>query len=299
LVFESDLINNMSGHVSVVSDCDDDVSMASIEKDRRSKWRIKGEEEELDDDRCPDCVASEEKIDDLNFELNAERHAADETIRMVEKMEEEHKLEIEKLNMDLNFEKDKVVALTNTLHHERKARMQEIYKIERKTMENDNSMKDYKNINEMNNNLGKEFEAVQSENDTLVKITEELQQNKLHILDQLKTYEDQITDLEKKNNDLRKRLYDADNEKDRHKVQAARMKQKLQDYKNGIGDRTQGGQSKLKSSRSQSLGPLKSFSKVSSIVCCVITSVHQSNICNLITAVCLCAEIRIYADELL
>ena len=224
-----------------------------VEKERREKWRMKGDEVE-DDDRCKGCIALEEIIADLKYELDVERQAAEETIVMVKKQEDKHKTEIELLNVDLNLEKDKVVALTNTLDHERKARMQEIYKIERKSLEHEHDMKEFSIVNAKNRNLGDEYEAIKNENETLLKITEELQLNKKQILDQLQIYENQITELEKKNENLRKRLYDSDNEKDRHKVLAARMKQRLQDYMNG---KDIGG-SKVRQTRGHSLGPLKS-----------------------------------------
>jgi chromosome segregation ATPase len=230
-----------------------------VDKERQSKWKIKGED--VDEEECAECVALKEKVSDLKFELEAEHRDAEKTIRDVEKMEDQHKQEIEKLYRELDFEKDKVVALTSTLDHERKARMQEIYKIERQSLEHDHNMKDYNFINEKNQNLGQEFEAVKRENETLINITKQLQDNKISILEQMKIYETQITELERKNTDLRKRLYDSDNEKDRHKVQAARMKQKLHDYLNGIGDRTM----PKKETKTSSLGPLKSFSKVSVI----------------------------------
>jgi hypothetical protein len=229
-----------------------------LAKERQSKWRMKCEDEEPEP--CPNCSALEEKVEELAFELEAERHGVEETIRLVEKMELEHKRELEKLNYELNFEKDKVAALHNTLEHERQARMQEIYKQDRQTLEYGHGIKDYNLINEKNSNLSMEFDAVRNENETLIKLTDQLQKNKLDIVEQMKAYEREMTELEKKINVLRKRLYDSDNEKDRHKIQCAKMKQKLQDYMNGIGERTQ---PKVKSSQSLSLGPLQSFNKVS------------------------------------
>lgn len=250
-----------------MSDSDED-SVPSVVKERKGKWRMKGEldnEEDEDDGdtRCPDCVAKEGILEDLKFELNAERDAANETILMVEKMEERQRQEIEKLTLQLNIHKDRVAALTDDLEHERNARMQEIYQIERKTMENDHNMKDYKTMNEKNGNLDKELEAFQNENDTLVQVTEELRQNKLELVEQLRVYEDQVTDLEIKNDDLRKRLYDSDNQKDRHKVYASRMKKKLHDYMNGPTLKLKATRNNNNKSKSQSLGPLKSFDRVS------------------------------------
>jgi hypothetical protein len=133
-------------------DNDNEEEEDEIARDRQKKWRMKGEGDD-EDERCPACVILEQKVDDLMFELDAERRDAECTIRDVEKMEEKHKQELEKLYRELDFEKDKVAALSNTLEHERQARMKEIYKIERQTLEHDHTMKEYKYINVKNARL--------------------------------------------------------------------------------------------------------------------------------------------------
>ena len=248
---------------------DEEATQASIESFRKEKWRIHGEEveeEDDDEDRCMGCFELSEKVDDLKFQLQAEVRAADETIIMVQNMEKDHQRLLDLAAAKLNLEKDRVVELSTTLDFERKARMQEMYKAERNSLDFDHSMKEFKNLNSKNSNLGEEYDAIQNENATLVQLTEQLQQNKIDILEQLKIYENDITDLERNNDTLRQRLYDSDNEKDRYKVLAARLKQKLQDKTTGRGERTK---LKLEAAKNKTLGPLQSYSKVCIVWLCV------------------------------
>lgn len=254
---------------------DEEATQASIESFRKEKWRLHGEVEEEEDDgedRCKGCFDLSEIVDDLKFQLQAEHRAADETIVMVQDMEKEHKKLLDLAAAKLNLVKDRVVELNTTLDFERKARMQEMYEAERHSLDHDHSMREFKSLNAKNSNMGEEYDALQSENATLVQLTEQLQQNKIDIVKQLKTYEDDITDLERNNTSLRQRLYDSDNEKERYKVLAARLKQKLQDHKAGRGGRTK---LKLEAAKNQSLGPLQSFNKVSDVLWCFMFYIYH------------------------
>lgn len=229
------------------------------EKEGGVMWRIKGEEAqegEMVEDTCIDCSTLREQVHKLSVELDEERQSAEETIVLVEKMERNHKSEIDKLRQELDFEKNKTTALHNSLEHERTSRMQELYKQDRQSIEYDHGMRDYKLVHEKNSSLGKEYDALRSENETLNNIIEELKKSKEDILDQLKTYEHQINELEAKNDSLRKRLYDADNEKDKNKVLYEKMKKKLRDYMNGKVDTSVG------SSRTHCSVPLRPLGSI-------------------------------------
>mmetsp|Transcript_8669 Transcript_8669/g.12946 ORF Transcript_8669/g.12946 Transcript_8669/m.12946 type:complete len:295 (-) Transcript_8669:54-938(-) len=230
-----------------------------VEGEEKKKWLIKlpSNEEEEEKQVCEECEQKNYIIEQLQEELESERKAMEETIRMVEKLESDHKAQIQELKHTLNFEKDKVVSLERSLHEERKARMQEIYKQDRQSKDFDYIQKDYEKVNIMNQGMSEEYEALKNENIALAEAARQLQENRSSILLELQRYEEQVAELEVTNTDLRKRLYDAEVSRDTFEVKCERLKSRIDAYKTGNVD-----SNKMKSKSSgSSLGPLRSYHK--------------------------------------
>lgn len=155
------------------------------------------------------------------------KKAMDETILLVDKMENDHKKEINELKLLLNFEKDKVVMLEKSLDTERKARMEEIYKQDRQTKDFDYVSKDYEIISNLNRDMVLEFEALKNENSALGISVKSLQDNKQTLLNELKKYEEQVAELENQNTNLRKRLYETESQRDTFQIQIDKLKDKV------------------------------------------------------------------------
>lgn len=147
---------------------------------------------------------------------------------------QDHSDAIKEQKLLLNFEKDKVIMLEKSIEAERKARMEEIYKQDRQTKDFMFVEKDLSRLNEMNQDMVNEFEAVKKENIALAEAAKQLQDNKDAILLELQRYEIQVTELETANTDLRKRLYNSDAERDRFQVLCDKLKAKLERHKTGL-----------------------------------------------------------------
>ena len=183
-------------------------------------------EEEMKE-KCEKCSKNNDLIEELRNQLEEEKKAMDETILMVERLENNHKKEINELKLLLNFEKDKVIMLEKSLDTERKTRMEEIYKQDRQTKDFDYVTKDYEMISHLNHDMVLEFEALKNENIALGISVKSLQDNKHILLEELKKYEDQVGELELQNTKLRQRLYDIESQRDKFQIQNDKLKEKI------------------------------------------------------------------------
>lgn len=197
----------------------------SISNEQKNKNNENNEEKYQN--KCELCEKNNYIIEELRNQLNEEKKAMDETILLVDKMENDHKKEINELKLLLNFEKDKVVMLEKSLDTERKARMEEIYKQDRQTKDFDYVSKDYEIISNLNRDMVLEFEALKNENSALGISVKSLQDNKQTLLNELKKYEEQVAELENQNTNLRKRLYETESQRDTFQIQIDKLKDKV------------------------------------------------------------------------
>jgi chromosome segregation ATPase len=226
-----------------------------------SPEQLKREQEQREREKCQDCEKNKEMMHEYLRQLNEEKKAMDETILMVEKLEREHKSEINELRLLLNFEKDKVVMLQKSLEKERKARIEDLYKQDRERKDFDYVSKDYEAVNALNQEMISEFEVIKNENLVLSTTLKSLQDNKETILNELKKYEDQVNDLETQNQSLRKRLYDTETQRDKFQIHIEKLKLKIANLN---AEATRGmmkqsishGNQKKKFTQTQSLSPI-------------------------------------------
>lgn len=177
--------------------------------------------------QCAECEKYKVIINEYIQQLNDEKKAMDETILMVEKLETDHKIQINELKLLLNFEKDKVLMLEKSLETERKARIEDLYKQDRERKDYDHISKDYELVNTLNRDMISEFEVLKNENNSLTSTLKILQENKQTILEELKKYEEQLTELEANNQNLRKRLYDTESQRDKYQILIDKLKEKV------------------------------------------------------------------------
>jgi chromosome segregation ATPase len=176
---------------------------------------------------CTECEKMKLMMQDYRQQLEEEKKAMDETISLVERLERDHKIQINEMRILLNFEKDKVIQLEKSLETERKARIEDIYKQDRERKDFNYISKDYEIVNNSNQEMITEFEIIKNQNTSLTTSLSSLQENKQSLLIELKKYEEQVTDLENHNQSLRKRLYEAETQRDKYQIQIVKLKEKV------------------------------------------------------------------------
>jgi chromosome segregation ATPase len=192
------------------------------------KWRISPAEVPQETvDSCASCEKMKLMMQDYRLQLDEEKKAMDETILLVEKLERDHKIQMNEMRILLNFEKDKVIMLEKSLETERKARIEDIYKQDRERKDFDYVSKDYEVVNNLNREMVTEFEVLKNQNSVLTTTLTSLQENKQSLLTELKKYEEQVTELENHNQSLRKRLYETETQRDKFQIKIEKLKEKV------------------------------------------------------------------------
>ena len=156
---------------------------------------------------------------ELKKALQAEKDFMNETIEDIKDMERDHKKEIHDHLITLEVERDKSRKLQEQLDFEMKIRMEESHK--RHLVEEDIklTLEEKKTLNKTLYDASVELYALRAENDAMKRNVNDAYVARERVINQIKEYEQQISQYEAINGDLRSRLYD-------HEIENAKLKRK-------------------------------------------------------------------------
>jgi len=142
-----------------------------------------------------------------------------ETIEDIKDMEKDHKRQINDYIITLDIEKDKTRKLQEQLDFEMKLRMEDSHK--RHMVEEDIRLvlEEKKTLNKTLYDASVELYALRAENEAMKRNMNDAYLARERVINQMKEYENQISQYEAVNGDLRSRLYD-------HEIENAKLKRK-------------------------------------------------------------------------
>jgi len=156
---------------------------------------------------------------ELKKALQVEKDFMNETIEDIKDMEKDHKKQINDHLISLEIEREKSRKLQEQLDFEMKLRLEDRHK--RHMIEEDIRLvlEEKKTLNKTLYDASVELYALRAENEAMKRNTNDAYLAKERIVNQIKEYENQISQYEAINGDLRSRLYD-------HEIENAKLKRK-------------------------------------------------------------------------
>lgn len=165
---------------------------------------------------CRDCIGTfrehwivKAKFTELRKALVREKQAMSETIEEVNEMELDYEKRLEDYRIELVVEREKNAQLSHDLDNERTLRIEDIYKADRQAKESDSVMEDMRGYRQQMKNMSMELEYLRDESEKMKDLLRRGETTKKDLVNQIKSYESQVNELERTNLELRGRAHKA------------------------------------------------------------------------------------------
>ena len=165
---------------------------------------------------CRECIGTfrehwivKAKFTELRKALVREKQAMSETIEEVNEMELDYEKRLEDYRLELVVEREKNAQLSHDLDNERTLRIEDIYKADRQAKESDSVMEDMRGYRQQMKNMSMELKYLRDESEKMKNLLRRGETTKKDLVNQIKSYESQVNELERTNLELRGRAHKA------------------------------------------------------------------------------------------